>query len=95
MLLHGLISFSASPSGQSSGGGTGTVNKYSASFTNITSGNFSHGFNTRDLIVAVYDNGTSIRPPYEILPDEVILETLDVVGLKFNKAQSGRIVILA
>lgn len=95
MLLHGLISFGTNPSGtSSSGGGTGSVNKYSASFTNITSGNFSHGFSSRDLIVAVYDNGSPTRPPYEILPDEVILETLDVIGLKFNGPTSGRIVIL-
>lgn len=74
-----------------SAGATSGVTKFSASFLGITSGLFTHGLNTRDVIVQVYDTS---GPPKQIFPDEVILDTLDTISLLFNMAQSGRIVIM-
>ena len=67
------------------------VTKFSAAFLGITSGMFTHGLNTRDVLVQVYDTS---GPPRQILPDDVILDTLDAVSLLFNVAQSGRVVIM-
>lgn len=70
---------------------TSGVTKFAATFLGITSGLFTHGLNTRDVMVQIYDTS---GPPRQIMPDEVILDTLDAVSLLFNTAQSGRIVIM-
>ncbi len=67
------------------------VTKFAASFLGITSGIFAHGLNTRDVLVQVYDVS---GPPRQILPDDVIIDTLDAVSLLFNVAQTGRVVIM-
>ncbi len=78
----------------SSGTSSGSVNKFASNFINMTSGQFAHSLGTRDVVVSVYDNGTINRPPYEIMPDEIILDNLDSLSLKFNSPTSGRVVIL-
>jgi len=70
---------------------TSGVTKFAASFLNVTSGQFTHGFSTRDVLIQVYDtNG----PPRQLMPDDIILDTLDTISLLFNAAQSGRVVIM-
>lgn len=60
-------------------------------FSTITSGTFNHGLGTRDLLVQIYDDG---GPPHMIIPDEIILDTLDDLSLTFNYPTSGRVIIV-
>lgn len=79
----------------SCGGSTASANsgvtKFTASFLGITSGMFTHGLNTRDVLVQIYDDS---GPPRKLMADDIILDTLDAVSLLFNTAQSGRVVIM-
>lgn len=68
------------------------VASYSASFSSLTSGIFSHNFNTRETIVQVYDNSL---PPRVLFPDSIVSENLDQVSVLFNRPQTGRVVIHA
>jgi|APGre2960657404_1045060.scaffolds.fasta_scaffold11981_4 hypothetical protein len=68
------------------------VVSYSASFSNISSGFFSHNFNTKDVVVQVYE-GQIANPNNQILPDEVILENYDSISVIFNSPQTGRVVV--
>jgi hypothetical protein len=68
------------------------VASYTASFTHLVSGIFNHNFNTRETIVQLYDNSS---PPRVIVPDEIISENLNQVGVIFNTPQTGRVVIHA
>lgn len=72
--------------------GIGTVNKYVATFTAISSGLFSHNLNTRNIILNVFD--TSFLVPERIEPDKIKIEDLDHVSLVFNKNTTGYIVIM-
>jgi len=85
----------ASISGQTgtiSGVSVNAVASYSALFSSLTSGIFSHNFNTRETIVQIYDTSS---PPRVIFPDEIISENLNQTSVIFNRPQNGRIVIHA
>lgn len=85
----------ASLSGQTgtiSGVSVNAVLSYSAEFSNLTSGIFDHGFGTRETIVQIYDDSL---PPRVIVPDAIISENLNQIGIIFNAPQTGRIVIHA
>jgi hypothetical protein len=83
-----IVFDAASISGQAST----TINgQFAASFTNITSGIFSHNLGSRDVVVQIYDNSA---PPVRIIPDSIIYDTLDAVSVLFNTPQTGRIVIV-
>lgn len=69
--------------------GASSVSKFAASFTDITSGVFTHSFNTLDVIVQVFDVRRHV-----ILPDAIIVENGDQVSVRFNRPQSGRVVII-
>lgn len=69
--------------------GTSSVSKFAAPFTSITSGVFTHSFNTLDVIVQVYDTSRRL-----MLPDAIIVENGDQVSVLFNRPQSGRVVII-
>lgn len=83
-----------------SGGNVITVNgaalsglsptKFSATFTSITSGIFTHNFSTLSVLVQVY----GLIPRRAILPDKIIVENLNQISIVFNAPQSGYIVIL-
>jgi len=68
-----------------------SVTKFGASFVGITSGVFSHGLGTEDVIVQVYDDQV---PRRQMLPDEIRVENSNEVSVLFNRPQSGRIVII-
>jgi len=73
-------------------GFTGSVSKFAASFVGITSGLFTHGLNSMDVIVQVRDavtGGASV-----LIPDMIIVENLNQVSLLFNTPQTGRVVII-
>lgn len=63
--------------------------KFAQSFTDITSGIFTHNFNTIDVLVQIYDSNRHV-----ILPDGIIVENGDQVSVLFNRPQSGRVVII-
>jgi hypothetical protein len=65
------------------------VSKFSASFSNITSGTFNHGFDTLDVIVQVFDENREV-----IHPDRIRVDNGDLVSVIFNVPQTGRIVIV-
>ena len=75
-------------------GASGTQNsatKFSAQFLGITSGVFNHGLNTLNVIVQVYSSGTLRK---QIIPDEIIVDTPNIVSLIFNRPASGYVVII-
>lgn len=69
--------------------GVSSVSKFSQSFTNITSGTFTHNFNTLDVLVQIYDTDRCL-----ILPDKIIVDNGDQVSVLFNRSQSGKVVII-
>jgi len=69
--------------------GTSSVSKFSAPFTNITSGIFTHSFDTLDVIVQVFDSNRHM-----ILPDSIVIENGDQVSVTFNRPQSGKVVVI-
>lgn len=73
-----------------SSGVSSSCDTFAQNFTAITSGAFDHNLGTRDIIVAVYDNS---GPPRQILPDNIILDTLNRASVLFNAQQTGRVVI--
>lgn len=87
--LSGLI---GSSTGTISGVSINAVVSYSALFSNLSSGLFSHNFGTRETIVQVYDNSS---PPQVIWPDAIISENLNQISVLFNTPQDGRVVIHA
>lgn len=75
-------------------GASGTqsgTSKFAASFSSITSGVFTHGLNTLDVLVQVFDNQV---PRRALMPDDIVLDNVNQVSLIFNTPQSGRIVII-
>lgn len=79
----------------SSGGGSGSVNKYVTSFvaqTTVTITGATHGLATSDLQVSVYDTSS---PKELILPASVTINTgTFTVVVTFGFAQSGSIVLI-
>lgn len=71
--------------------GTTSITKFAASFTGITSGLFTHGLGTMDVLVQVY---TDASPRLQLLPDQIRVENTNQVSVLFNRPQSGRIVII-
>lgn len=72
-----------------SGTGGGSVNKFAASFSSISSGVFTHGLGTLDVLVQVYDVARRA-----IMPDDIVIENTNQISLIFNTPQSGRVVIV-
>lgn len=73
------------------GAGVSGTTKFSASFSNIVSGQFVHNLGTRDVIVQIYE----LSPIAEqIIPDKVIRDTPNIISLLFNGPQTGRVVIM-
>jgi hypothetical protein len=60
----------------------------SSTFTNSSSVTISHNFNTRNILVAVYDNQNN-----QILPQNVNTSNLDQVVITLSSAQSGTVVV--
>jgi len=60
----------------------------SSTFTNSSSITISHNFNTRNILVAVYDNQNN-----QILPQNVNTSNLDQVVITLSSAQSGTVVV--
>src|SRR5689334_5342016 len=77
--------------GAGASGTTGGTTKFAASFSSITSGIFTHGLSTLDVIVQVYDDSA---PRRAIMPDDIIVENTSQVSVIFNTPQSVRIVIV-
>ena len=71
---------------------SGAVTKFAASFTGITSGVFTHGLGTMDVIVQVRDNPNG--GGQVLVPDKIIIDSPDFVSLIFNQPQTGRVVII-
>lgn len=69
--------------------GVSSVSKFSQAFSSITSGTFTHNFNTVDVIVQVWTDNNDW-----LLPDRIFIENGNQVSLFFNQPQSGRIVII-
>lgn len=67
------------------------VNKFSQSFTNISSINVTHNFGTEDVIVQVRDNSS---PRKVLVPDDIIMLDPNTVQIIFNTLQSGRLTIM-
>lgn len=90
--VSGVVVTSPSPNViQIAASGTSNVNKFVASFVGITSGLFTHGLGTLDVIVQVYNDRS---PRRQMLPDEIRIENSNQVSVLFNSPQSGRIVIV-
>ncbi len=60
----------------------------SDSFTNVSSQQIAHNFNTKNVLVSVYDDNDQMVIPTSIRTTDV--NTVDII---FNKATSGRTVI--
>jgi hypothetical protein len=75
--------------GAGASGVGGSVSKFSASFSNITSGTFTHSFNTLDVIVQVFNVERQV-----IHPDTILVDNGDQVSVLFNRPQSGKVVII-
>jgi len=60
----------------------------SADFSGVTFVSASHNFNTRNIIVQVYDENN-----YQIIPNSVELPDLDTAVIRFTTEKSGSVVI--
>jgi hypothetical protein len=78
--------------GVGASGAGGGVTKFAATFSNITSGIFTHSLGTLDVVVQVRDNASG--GGRVLIPDFIVIENLDQVSLVFNRPQSGRVVIV-
>lgn len=76
----------AGASGVSSGS-----SKFASSFSSITSGVFTHGLGSLDVIVQVYNDQV---PRRWLIPDQIVIDNINQVSLIFNRPQSGRVVII-
>ena len=57
-------------------------------FTNVTSSTVEHGFNTKQVVVSVYDNNDNL-----IMPSNIKTTTTSSVDVDFATQRSGRIVV--
>ena len=57
-------------------------------FTNVTSSTVEHGFNTKEVVVSVYDNNDNL-----IMPSNIKTTTTSSVDVDFATQRSGRIVV--
>jgi hypothetical protein len=64
------------------------VTVLSDNFTNETLYTVNHLFNTKDVIVTVYDTNDS-----QIIPQSIVTSTLDTVEIGFENPTSGRVVV--
>lgn len=76
--------FSINLGGVGSGGSIVT-----SSFNNVTTTFYNHNFNSRNVLVKVYDNSFN-----EIIPASLTLTTADKVDITFASPQSGKVVII-
>ena len=72
---------------------SGKLNCFSDSFTNITSGQFQHNLQTRNIIVQLRGLFNNIEE--QIFADKIVYDNLDTISLLFNRPTTGHIVILA
>lgn len=77
--------------GVGASGAGGSVSKFAASFSNITSGVFNHNLDTMDVIVQLW---TDSFPRLWLIPDQIKIENSNQVSVLFNRPQSGRVVII-
>lgn len=63
--------------------------KFSQDFVAITSGLFTHNFDTLDVIVQVFDENRCV-----MYPDKITVENGDQVSVRFNVPQTGKVVII-
>lgn len=88
--ISSIVSIGGGSSGGSSGA-SGVATRYAATFTNVSSGLFTHSLGISDVVVQIYDNRS---PRRMIMPDDIIIENLNQVSIIFNTPQTGRIVIM-
>ena len=72
-----------------SNGTSGSVSKYSTTFTSATSVTVTHGLGTTAVIVAVWDGSGN-----KIEPESIVVTSSTVVTLTFGAAQSGSVVVM-
>ena len=94
-LQEGHSIFSGSFSGSFQGDGSNltgisvdAASTVSSTFTNSSSVTVSHNFNTRNILVAVYDNQNNL-----ILPQNVNTSNLDQVVITLSSGTSGTVVV--
>jgi hypothetical protein len=68
---------------------TGTLTKVAAAFTNVTSFVFTHNLGTADITFAVWDSGGNW-----LLPQSVVVTSINVLTLTFGVAVTGRTVVI-
>lgn len=93
--VSGEGNISGSFTGSFSGDGSNITNitvdaaaTVSSTFTDSSSITISHNFNTRNILVAVYDNQNN-----QVLPQNVNTSNLDQVVITLSSAQSGTVVV--
>jgi len=93
--VSGEGNISGSFTGSFSGDGSNITNitvdaaaTVSSTFTNSSSVTVSHNFNTRNILVAVYDDQNN-----QIIPQNVNTSNLDQVVITLSSAQSGTVVV--
>lgn len=64
---------------------------YTESFVSQETWTVTHNLGTTDVIASVYDGSS---PALEIIPDEIELTDANTVTVSFNKAQTGKIVVI-
>jgi len=69
----------------------GTVSQeatYVASFTNTTTTAVTHSFDTRNVLISVYDGSYN-----QIIPQQVTLDTVNTAKITFSSPQTGTVVV--
>ena len=84
----GAISSSAQIAGLGANILSGSQTLFSQSFSSATAVTASHGFNTKEVVVSVYDDNDNL-----FFPTNIKTATVSAVHLDFNTARSGRVVI--
>ena len=63
--------------------------KATASFTSVSSVTVTHNFNTKDVMVMLYDNNDEM-----FWPSTIVTTSVNVVTITFTTARTGRVVII-
>lgn len=73
------------------GSGLGTVQSYAINFTNVTSVAISHMLGTQNVVVQCYD--TTSSPPFQIIPEKIVITDANTVTLSFGNNTTGLCVV--
>ena len=84
----GAISSSAQIAGLGANILSGSQTLFSQSFSSVTAVTASHGFNTKEVVVSVYDDNDNL-----FFPTNIKTATVSAVHLDFNTARSGRVIV--